>query len=82
MRRVIYSMGVSLDGFIAGRDGEIGWSAPDEQLHRFHNEQTRALDAQVCGRRLYEEMRYWDTADLDPSAGATALEFAGIWRAL
>ncbi|MDX6700595.1 MAG: hypothetical protein QOF26_821 [Baekduia sp.] len=82
MRRVIYSMGVSLDGFIAGPDGEIGWSAPDEELHRFHNEQTRALDAHLCGRRLYEVMRYWDTADLDPSTAGTEFEFAGIWKAL
>jgi len=45
MRKLIYSMGVSLDGFIAGPDGEIDWSAPDEELHRFHNEQTRELGA-------------------------------------
>ena len=36
MRKLIYSMSVSLDGFIAGPDGEIDWSAPDEELHRFH----------------------------------------------
>ena len=41
MRKLIYSMTVSLDGFIAGPDGEIDWSAPDEELHRFHNQQTR-----------------------------------------
>lgn len=56
MRRVIYSMGVSLDGFIAGPGGEIDWSAPDEELHRFHNEQAREMGAHLCGRRLYEEM--------------------------
>jgi dihydrofolate reductase len=33
MRKLIYSMGVSLDGFIAGLEGEIDWSAPDEELH-------------------------------------------------
>ncbi len=41
MRKVIYSMSVSLDGFIAGPGGEIDWSAPDEELHRFHNERIR-----------------------------------------
>ena len=40
MRKLIYSMGVSLDGFIADRDGEIDWSVPDAELHRFHNQQT------------------------------------------
>jgi dihydrofolate reductase len=82
MRKVIYSMGPSLDGFIAGPNGEIDWSAPDEELHRFHNEQTRELDAHFCGRRLYEEMLYWETADQSPSAGEPELEFARIWQNL
>jgi dihydrofolate reductase len=82
MRKLIYSMGVSLDGFIAGPQGEIDWSAPDEELHRFHNQQTRELGAQLCGRRLYEEMVFWETADENPSAAEYALEFARIWKNL
>jgi dihydrofolate reductase len=82
MRQVIYSMGVSLDGFIAGPGGEFDWSAPDEELHRFHNEQTRELGAHFCGRRLYELMVYWETADQDPSAADYILEFARIWQNL
>jgi dihydrofolate reductase len=58
---VIYSMSVSLDGFIAGRDGDIDWAAPDEELMAFHNEQSSELDAQLSGRRLYEEMLPWET---------------------
>src|SRR5512132_3629665 len=82
MRSVIYSFGVSLDGFIAGPDGDIDWSAPDEELHRFHNERVRELGAQFCGRRLYETMLYWETADQNPSATDYELEFARIWLAL
>ena len=82
MRKVIYSMGVSLDGFIAGPRGEIDWSAPDEELHRFHNQQARELGAHLCGRRLYEEMLYWETADQNPSAAEYELEFARIWQSL
>ena len=82
MRKLIYSMGVSLDGFIAGPGGEIDWSAPDEELHRFHNQQTRELGAHLCGRRLYEVMAYWETADEQPSAPDHELEFASIWKAL
>ncbi len=82
MAELIYSMGVSLDGFIAGPNGEIGWGAPGEELHRFHNEQTRALAAHLCGRRLYETMVYWETADADPGMSATGREFAAIWQAL
>ena len=82
MRKLIYSMGVSLDGFIAGPEGEIDWSAPDEELHRFHNEQTRELGAHLLGRRLYAEMLYWETADDKPSAAEYELEFARVWKAL
>jgi dihydrofolate reductase len=82
MRKVIYSMGVSLDGFIAGPNGEIDWSAPDEELHRFHNEQTRELGAHLCGRRLYETMVYWETADQNPSAAEHELEFARVWKSV
>ncbi len=81
-RKLIYAMGVSLDGFIAGPDGGIDWAAPDDELHRFHNEQTRELGAHLCGRRLYETMVYWETADQDPSIGEPELEFARIWRSL
>jgi dihydrofolate reductase len=82
MRKLIYSMGVSLDGFIAGPGGAIDWSAPDEELHRFHNQQTRELGALLCGRRLYEVMTYWETADENPSAAEHELEFARIWKNL
>ena len=80
MRKLIYSMGVSLDGFIAGPDGEIDWSAPDEELHRFHNQQARETGANLYGRRLYETMTYWETADENTSAPEHELEFARIWK--
>ena len=79
MRNVIYSMTVSLDGYIADPGGAIDWSAPDEELHRFHNERVRELDAHFLGRRLYEEMTYWDTVDQNPSASEIELDFARIW---
>jgi dihydrofolate reductase len=82
MRKLIYSMTVSLDGFISGPGGEIDWSPPDEELHRFHNQRTRELGAHLLGRRLYEEMLYWETADQDPSAPEHVLEFARIWKEL
>jgi dihydrofolate reductase len=80
MRNVIYSMGVSLDGYIAGPGGEFDWAAPDDDLHRFHNEQTRELGAHLCGRRLYETMVYWERPD--ESRGATERAFARVWQSL
>jgi dihydrofolate reductase len=81
-RNVIASMSVSVDGFIAGPDGDFGWSVPDDELHRFHNEQVRQSGVHLLGRRLYETMVYWETADEDPALGATMREFAAIWKAL
>ena len=80
MRKLIYSMGVSVDGFVAGPAGEIDWSTPDAELHRFHNQQARETGVQLYGRRLYETMRFWETAGQDPSASEPVVEFARIWR--
>ncbi len=82
MRKLIYSMSVSLDGFIAGPDGDFDWSAPDEELHRFHNQRVREIGAHLLGRRLYETMLYWETADENPSAAEVELEFARIWKGI
>jgi dihydrofolate reductase len=82
MRKLIYSMTVSLDGFIAGPGGNIDWSAPDDELHQFHNDQVRELGAHLLGRRLYETMLYWETADQDPAQSAVTLDFASIWKPL
>jgi dihydrofolate reductase len=81
MRKLIYAMGVSLDGFTAGPSGEIDWTAPDPELHRFHNEQARELGLHLLGRRLYEEMLLWETREEEPSVPEHELEFARIWRA-
>ena len=82
MGNVVYSATVSLDGYIAGPAGEIDWSAPDLELHRFHNEQVRAAAVQLLGRRLYETMVYWETAHQQASLGPVGLEFARIWLQL
>ncbi|MVU83046.1 dihydrofolate reductase [Nocardia sp. ET3-3] len=79
MLPVIFSMGVSLDGYIEGPDGNIRWTAPDPDLFRFHIEQTRDVAAHLCGRRLYEAMLVWETAEQTMSDEAD-LEFARIWR--
>lgn len=78
---LIYSMSVTLDGFINDRDGGIGWTAPSDDLFGFHLQRVRGLGAHLCGRRLYETMLPWDT---DPSLRRTDLgaQFADVWSAL
>jgi dihydrofolate reductase len=78
---LIYSLGVSVDGFIADREGAFGWSAPGEELFRFHVEQTCELGGFLCGRRLYETMLVWET---DPSLRGDELgaAFADVWCAI
>ena len=82
MRSVIYSLAVSLDGYIAGPDGQFDWSIPDEELMRFANDETRQVAVQLLGRKLYETMLYWETADQDPSLDDSDLEWIAIWRPL
>jgi dihydrofolate reductase len=80
MANVIWSMSASADGYIVGPDGRFDWSMPDEELHRFHNDQVRELAGHLLGRRLYETMVYWETAGDDPSE--IARDFARVWQAL
>ncbi len=82
MRSVTYSMGVSLDGYIAGPDGGFDWTAPDEELFRFVTDEIRQVGVHLLGRRLYETMLYWETADQDPSLDDSMLEWAAIWKPL
>ena len=78
---LIYSMGVSVDGFIADREGRFAWTVPDEELFAFHLARVRELGCHLCGRRLYETMLPWET---DPSMRDNELgaAFADVWSAL
>ena len=82
MRRVTYSMGASLDGYIVGPDGGFDWSAPDEEVFRFWIDEIRGVGVHLLGRRLYETMLYWETADQDPALDDSRLEWAALWKAL
>ena len=78
---LIYSMGVSVDGFIADREGEFGWTVPSEEQFRFHTAQVRELGVYLCGRRLYETMLVWET-DPSPRNDELGAAFADVWRAI
>ena len=82
MRRVTYSMGISVDGYIVGPDGDFRWTEPDEEVFRFVTDEIREVGVHLLGRRLYETMLYWETADQDPSLDDSMLEWAAIWKPL
>ena len=82
MGKLIYLFNVSLDGFVETVDRGLDWTVVDDELHSWFNEQSRAIDASLYGRRLYEVMAaYWPTAESDPTATETVREFARIWNA-
>lgn len=82
MRSVTYSMGVSLDGYIVGPDGDFNWTVPDKEVFRFWIDEIGGVGVHLLGRRLYETMLYWETADQDPSLDEDELEWAAIWKPL
>ena len=76
---LIYSIGVSVDGFINDRDGDFQWAPPDQELFDFHTQEVGKLGAYLLGRRLYEDKRVWET---DPAMRDSRPEFADIWAEL
>jgi dihydrofolate reductase len=81
MGKVVYSMSVSLDGFVETPSRSLDWVQVDDELHTFFNDEAREASAFLYGRRLYELMTdYWPTAENDPSATPAMLEFARIWK--
>lgn len=82
MRRVTYSMSTSLDGFIAGPDDGFAWSEPDEEVFRIALQELAGIGVILLGRRLYETMLYWETAEQDQDLSDIEREWAVSWRAL
>jgi dihydrofolate reductase len=82
MHSMTYSMGASLDGYIVGPDGGFDWTTPDPEVFRFWIDEIRDVGVHLMGRRLYETMLYWETADEDPALGDAELEWAALWKPL
>jgi dihydrofolate reductase len=81
MGKLIYCLNVSLDGFVETPDHSLDWAIVDDEVHSWFNDQTRALEASLYGRRMYELMAgYWPSAENDPTANDVMLEFARIWK--
>jgi dihydrofolate reductase len=79
--KLIYSMITSLDGYVADESGTFDWAAPDEEVHAFVNDLERPIGTYLYGRRMYETMRYWETAEAQPGRRPVSLDFAQLWQA-
>jgi dihydrofolate reductase len=77
MRKVILLEHVSLDGYVAGPNGEMDWITFDEPLTNYVHALHARMDAAVYGRKTYEMMHgYWPTVLTEASPEPTALEHA------
>jgi dihydrofolate reductase len=81
MAKLIYSMITSLDGYVADESGAFDWAAPDDEVHAFVNDLERPIGTYLYGRRMYETMQYWETADAQPGQSPVSLDFAQLWQA-
>jgi dihydrofolate reductase len=82
VRRLIYSMNVSLDGYIVGPDGGFDWTEPGDEVFRYATDEIREVGVYLMGRRLYETMLFWENADVDPSLDDAMLTWAALWKPL
>ena len=81
MRRLVYGMNISLDGYIAAPGDDLSWSEPSEELFQWWLDEERAISLLLYGRRLWETMSsYWPTGDRQPGATPAQVEFARNWR--
>ena len=81
MRKLIYGMNLTLDGYIAAAGDDIGWSGPSDELFQWWLDQERASGLSLYGRKLWETMSsYWPTGDQQPNATPAEIEFARNWR--
>jgi dihydrofolate reductase len=80
MAKLIYSAITSLDGYVEDTAGNFEWAAPDEEVHAFVNELERPIATYLYGRRMYDAMVFWETAQV--SGEPTVFrDYAEIWRA-
>jgi dihydrofolate reductase len=81
MAKLIYSAIMSLDGYVADENGNFDWAAPDEEVLAFVNDLERPVGTYLYGRRMYDTMRYWETAHTLDGQPPLMLDFARIWQA-
>jgi dihydrofolate reductase len=79
--KLIYTAITSLDGYVEDANGNFDWGAPDEEVHAFVNDGERPIGLYLYGRRMYETMRFWETAHTLPDPTSAFEDFTEIWQA-
>jgi dihydrofolate reductase len=80
MAKLIYSAITSLDGYIEDVEGNFDWGAPDEEVFSFVNDLERSVGTYLYGRRMYETMVYWETAQALADQPDCVRDFTEIWQ--
>jgi len=79
--RLIYSAICSLDGYVEDAHGRFDWAEPDEEVFSLVNDLERPVGTYLYGRRMYETMLPWETADTSPDQPAVVKDFTRTWQA-
>jgi dihydrofolate reductase len=75
MRNIISFMHISLDGFVAGPNGEMDWIKVDQEIFDYVGKRISEGDTSLYGRVTYEMMEnYWPTAGSKPTATRHEIE--------
>jgi dihydrofolate reductase len=80
MAKLIYTAITSLDSYVADREGNFDWSAPDGEVHAVVNDVSRGVGTLLLGRRTYEVLVAWETMEVEGEPPEIA-DFAAIWHA-
>jgi dihydrofolate reductase len=80
MARLIYTMQVSLDGYVADKSGNFDWTKPDEEVGSFIIGREKRIGTYLLGRKMYEALAVWETPEVLPPLPPPLLEFAQHWR--
>jgi dihydrofolate reductase len=75
MKKIISFMHLSLDGFVAGPNGEMNWIKVDEEIFDYVGRRIVKTDTALYGRVTYQMMEsYWPTAGDKPNASRHDIE--------
>ncbi|OAQ39731.1 dihydrofolate reductase [Pedobacter psychrophilus] len=81
MRKIIVSMHTSLDGFVAGKNGEMDWINVDDEMFDLVGKFTDEADTALYGRVTYEMMNaYWPTAGENANATKHDIEHSSWYN--